>query len=313
VTWTRVESDVPWDPGYLELVPPERVFTLDELGEGARTDAALSPLGITTPFRILSDEGARIAQRICAELSPFATGDHRISRRVRSGMYQSEFLRGLAADEEVAELLRSLAQAPLELNPISHQAVHINFAPEDLSRHVVDDWHVDTSVSFDYVMMVSDPRPMQGGRFEYFTGSAAEGLEIVRRDGDLPLERVVQPAFPGPGWAVLMQGHLVLHRAHRLEAPYPRISLITSYYTPLASKPIPEDASGPLYDSDPHDVALAEWSRYTAVAAARRLQQFAETTDVTSTPEKMAEGLRACIAGPLDAIEQLEAEARERV
>jgi hypothetical protein len=305
--WPIVDADVPWSDHYLQLTRPERILPLDELGEGVCTERALSPFGVTSPFRILSDEGAEIAWRICTELAPFATGDERISRRVRSGIYQSAFLRGLAHDPTLVEFLAELTQAPLAAHPVSHQAIHINYAPSDLSRHVVDDWHTDTSVSFDYVMMVSDPRPMKGGQFEYFLGSPGEAEHLLEQADDLPAERVVQPTFPGSGWAVLMQGHQVVHRAHRLLEPYPRITLIGSYMTTHASLPDPQDWTGPLTDSDPEDVALIEWARYTAVVAARRLLETADrTTDLEVPLAELRAAMEGALAGPLDAIARLQ-------
>lgn len=100
-------------------------------------------------------------------------------------MYQARFLHGLGR-ENVIESMSSLAQAPLLAHPIYHQAIHINCAPDDISRHVVDDWHVDQSVSFEYVMMVSDPRPMKGGRFEYFRGSQPRVAPVHRTGARAP-------------------------------------------------------------------------------------------------------------------------------
>ena len=302
--WHPVDGDVPWDPAYLALTQPDVIVSLDEMGPAVADEFAISRLGITAPFRVLNEEGTAIAQRICAALSPYATGDHRIARRVRSGCYQSEFLRGLANEPRVVEFFSRLAEVPLDVHPISHQAIHINYAPDDLQRNVVDDWHRDTGCSFDYVLMVSDPRPMVGGRFEYFTGSAAEAEKLLASGEDLPASRVVQTEFPGAGWAVFMQGHQVVHRAHRLYEPYPRITLIGSFVT--LDVPDPQDTIGPTVDSDPADVALIEWSRYSAVVGARRLTRAAEATaDLSISPAELRLALEAAVAGPLDAIARL--------
>ncbi len=288
--YSRLESDVPWDPAYVEIVPPERVYLLEELGEDAAGPTALSPVAITTPFRFLSDEGVAILQAICAELAHHASGDERIVKRVRGSIYRSEFLRGMYRDPTVLEFLRGLAQAPLEPHPVSHHAIHINYAPDDLSRNV-DQWHRDV-ISFDYVLMVSDPRPMKGGRFEYFLGPVEEGRELLEREAGLPAERVASPGFPGPGWAVLQQGHRVLHRAARLEERYPRITVVGSYWTPLPDLDDPTDLAT-LLKTDGREIALVEWSRYQALVAARRLEHFAETmTDFTRPAAELQAKLR---------------------
>jgi hypothetical protein len=296
-----LRSDVPWHARYLELVPPERVWTLDELGPGAAGDTALSPVAITSPFRLLSDEGVAVLQAVCGELEASASGHERIPKRTRGGVYRSDFLRGFYAEPEVVAFLRGLARAPLEPHPVSHHAIHVNFAPDDLSRHV-DQWHRD-AVSFDYVMMVNDPRPMKGGRFEYFLGSVEEGRAILERGESLPPERVASPDFPGPGWAVLQQGHRVLHRAARLEERYPRISLVASYWTAHPELDDPTDLAT-LLRADGREIALVEWSRYAARVTARKLERFAETgTDWSRPLEEVRDELRAALAAAEDAVE----------
>lgn len=289
-----VRSDVPWDPAYLALEPPERVVLLEELGEDAAGPTALSPVAITSPFRILSDDGVAAAQAICGELEEVATGDARIAKKTRGGVYRSRFLHGLSRDPTLIAFLRELAQAPLEPHPVGHHAVHLNYAPDDLARNV-DQWHYDV-VSFDYVMLVSDPRPMRGGRFEYFLGSVEEGKELLLGGGGLPPERVASPEFPGPGWAVLQQGHRVLHRAARLEEPYPRITLVGSFYTPHPEIPDPTEL-GTLLKIDGREIALVEWSRYSAVVAAGKLLRLAEGGAGFSQPlAELQASLRAAIA-----------------
>ena len=219
-------------------------------------------------------------------------------RSVRGSIYRSEFLRGMYEDASVLALLRELAQAPLEPHPVSHHAIHINYAPDDLARNV-DQWHRDV-ISFDYVLMVSDPRPMRGGRFEYFLGPVEEGRELLESGAGLPPERVASPDFPGPGWAVLQQGHRVLHRAARLEERYPRITIVGSYWTPLPELDDPTDLPT-IVRVDGPEIALVEWSRFQACVAAHRLEHFAATkTDFARPTRELQEELRA-IAARLEA------------
>jgi len=307
----RLESDVPWRAeAFVEIVPPKRVYLLEEWGGGAAGPTALSPVAITTPFRFLSDEGIAILQAICAELEQRASGDERIAKRVRGAVYSSEFLWGLHRDPTILEFLGSLARVPLEPHPVSHHAIHINYAPDDLSRNV-DQWHRDV-ISFDYVLMVSDPRPMKGGRFEYFLGSVEEGRELLAGEG-LPPERVASPSFPGPGWAVLQQGHRVLHRAARLEEPYPRVTIVGSYWTPVPELEDPTDLAT-LLKVDGREIALVEWSRYRALVAARRLEHFAATkTDFARPLAELQEELRRIAADLEDAVGAFDREEEGRL
>jgi hypothetical protein len=290
-----LERDVDWDPGrHLDLRPPERVTLLEEWGPDAAGANALSPLAITAPFQLLSDEGVAALQEICGELEQFSVGDERIAKKVRGSIYRSRFLHGMYHDESVLAFLRELAQAPLEPHPVSHHAIHINYAPDDLSRNV-DQWHRDV-ISFDYVLMVTDPRPMRGGRFEYFLGSVEEGRALLESGAGLPPERVASPEFPGPGWAVLQQGHRVLHRAARLEERYQRITIVGSYWTPLADREDPTDLPT-ILSVDGAEIALVEWSRYQARVAAHRLEHFARTkTDFAHPPDELQRELREIAA-----------------
>jgi hypothetical protein len=302
----RVASDVPWDPVYLDLQRPERVITFADFGPGAEGAGVFSRVAVTSPFRILNDEGLCVLQAVCRELEAFATESVRIPKRMRGGVYRSNFLRGLVSDPELLSFVRELAQAPLEPHPVFHHAAHLNYAPDDLRKHV-DQWHYD-SVSFDIVMMVTDPRGMKGGRFEYFHGPVEEGVAILEEGRDLPPERVVSVEFPGPGWCILQQGHRVLHRATRLEEPGERITLVASFWTPDPALADPTDLRV-LLKADGRDVALVEWSRYAALVAARRLERFAAEEAVVGRPVgDVRDGLSASLVEIEQALSAFEQE-----
>ena len=290
-----LESDVAWDPArHLALEPPERVTLLEEWGADAAGPTALSPVAITSPFRLLSDEGVAALQSICAELEQHTTADARTAKQVRGSIYRSEFMRGMYQDESVLAFLRGLAQAPLEPHPVSHHAIHINYAPDELARNV-DQWHRDV-ISFDYVLMVCDPRPMRGGRFEYFLGRVEEGAALLASGEGLPPGRVASPDFPGPGWAVLQQGHRVLHRAARLEERYPRITIVGSYWTVLPDRDDPTDLET-ILEVDGPEIAFVEWSRFQARVAAHRLEHFAASkTDFAHPLDELQSELRSIAA-----------------
>jgi hypothetical protein len=294
-----LESDVRWEPArHLALQPPEHVTLLDEWGADAAGPTALSPVAITSPFRLLSDDGVAALQAICAELEQDAVGDERIAKKVRGSIYRSQFLRGMYEDASVLAFLRDLARAPLEPHPVSHHAIHINYAPEELERNV-DQWHRDV-ISFDYVLMVSDPRPMRGGRFEYFLGPVEEGRALLESGAGLPAGSVASPDFPGPGWAVLQQGHRVLHRAARLEERYPRVTIVGSYWTALPGRDDPTDLQT-LLKVDGPEIALVEWTRFQARVAAQRLEHLAGTkTDFAHPTGELQRDLRE-IAARLEA------------
>lgn len=278
--YDRLENDEPWDSErHREITPPASVTLLEEWGADAASPTAVSPVAITAPFRFLSDEGAERLLAICTELEAFAVGSERIPKKVRGSVYRSAFLRGMVSDPVILAFLGDLAQVRLEPHPVHHHAVHINYAPDDLSLDV-DQWHRD-AVAFDYVLMASDPAPMKGGRFEYYEGPVEEGRDLLLAGEPLPPEKIVSPVFPGPGWAVLQQGHRVLHRACRLEERYKRVTVVNSLWAAAADRDDPTDLPT-LLKVDGREVALTEWSRFQALVAANRLTHLAETrTDFT--------------------------------
>jgi hypothetical protein len=287
-----VEGDVAWDRRYLRLEPPAGVHTFAEFGQ-ADEDVLLSPVAVTEPFRILSDEGVAVALRVARELEKLAVGDAR-SKRMRGCTYRSRFFDGMYRDPDLLSFLATLAQADLREHPVGHHQVQLNFAPEELSRDV-DIWHHDV-VAYDFVMLLTDPAGMKGGNTEFFRGTLKEGMAILGEQGAIPPERIGAVGYPAAGWAFLQQGHQVLHRAARLAETYPRVSLVASYYCadPLFREPT---ILPPLRKADGRDVALVEWAHYAAYRTIGRLEAFlAPGPDFAAGPQAAREQLAECLA-----------------
>ncbi len=237
----RVLEGPAFDPKrHLALEPPERVFTLEDFGYDAETQArSPSKVAVTGPFRILSDDGVAVLGDILRALAPDAdrlTG-RRLSVFLRRSVQRSAFVRDMASDPSLLRHLSAIAGTPLCPHSIPAMQAFVNFAPEDQTRSV-DSWHVD-SIGLDAVMMVSDPTALKGGRLEYFRGTRSElaallGLDeegqlVLGYDVPLPPERVVPVTFPAAGYAIFMQGDLVFHRAAPLAAPGERITLVAGF------------------------------------------------------------------------------------
>src|SRR6516165_3919100 len=84
-----VAGDVPWDCRYLQLERPAEVHTFAQFGH-VDEDVLLSPVAVTEPFRVLSDEGVAVALEISRSLEKIAVGDAR-SKRIRGCTYRSRF------------------------------------------------------------------------------------------------------------------------------------------------------------------------------------------------------------------------------
>jgi hypothetical protein len=288
-----------YDPErHLALTRPDDVVRLGALGYDAAALAACpTDFAITSPFRILSDEGVATLHAIARRLEAFVTSGNRISRMVRGGAYRSRFVRDFCRCPVVTAHMSAIAGIALAPHTIAQHLGHLNFAPADLEKPV-DRWHHDT-LGFDYVLMITDPNSHEGGEFQYFRGSKSEAEVLAAAGHALPEERVVVPRFPGAGWAVLQQANMVVHRATRLRKRAERTTMVNGY--------IPRDTSWAdvctvegLKTVDPKHVILPEWARHKAWLARGRLDRLIEELPFT-------DDRAAIIAALKDAMAELEA------
>ena len=306
--------DTEFDPAlHLALTQPTEVYSLSDLGYDPRTIAAApSPIAATSCFRILSDSGVAALQRATRGLEPYCPDLQRISRAVRGGVYQSRFLRGLCLSPEVAEHCANLMQTPLHPHSLPHQLGHLNYTPKTPGENV-DKWHVDT-LRFDYVLFVTDPQAVAGGEFQYFKGTKQEMADLYAANAPFPEDRIVSPDIPGPGYAVMQQGNLVVHRAkglnHKImnKSAYTgmeRITMVNGY--------VPADMTHPdftafdqIYKVDPKATISGEYARHAAWMGTARLAQTLATIPGEDSKEALAAHLRAAAADLSAAAQALE-------
>ena len=285
-------SEPEFDPArHLSIERPDEVLTLHDLGY---TDAEIadcpSDFGVTSVFRILSDEGAAALLDVSRSLKAYARSNPRIARTTRGGAYRSKFLRDLCLSEELTEALSEIAGLPLLPHTIPHQLGHLNYNPDTVGENV-DKWHVDT-LRFDVVMFVTDPTSVEGGQFQYYRGTQGEVAERAKCGEPLDPARIVSPEMPGPGYAVLQQGNMVVHRAKGLTAPGERITMVNGY--------VPRDVRfrdftrfDQLSLVDPEDVAASEYARHITWMARERLDAELGAFAFTADNQSMAERLEA--------------------
>ena len=92
-----LDGEPQFDPDdHLCLEPPATVTRLEKFGYVPADEGDLaSPIAVSGPIRILSDEGAAVLLDIARRLRRFATGGGgRIDTLVRSGCYRSMWLPG---------------------------------------------------------------------------------------------------------------------------------------------------------------------------------------------------------------------------
>ena len=225
---------------HLALTFPQQVATLEDFGYDAAARARTpSPVAITSPFRVLSEDGVRALEGVLQALKQDAVvaKGKRLSVFLAGGVYRSAFLRDLVRAPALLEHLSAIAGTPLAPHPMPQYQAYVNYAPEDPGK-AVDNWHVD-SLGFDAVLMVNDPRKLKGGRFQYFHGTREECMALTGAADEqaltqgwtteLPAGRVISAEFPAAGYAFFMQGDYVFHRAGQLEEPGDRITVVPGY------------------------------------------------------------------------------------
>ncbi len=290
-------SDEPtFDPSrHLQLEVPDTITTLFDLGYTEQDVAGkATTMAASSPFRVLSDEGAAILLDIAHRLEAFVQpAADRIERSVRGAAYRSRWLRDLCLSPEVAQHLADIYGCDIAPHAMPLHLGHMNFSPSSIDT-AIDKWHHDT-LPLDYVMMVTDPATVEGGRFEYFLGTKAEAAALAANGQTPPPERVVAPEFGGPGWAIALHGNMVVHRAAPLRQMGDRITMVNGY---VATDPTLDDQSRTedLTLVDDPDILYAEWTRYAAWRAMNRLQHVIDTTEFSLDGELAARQLRTAVA-----------------
>jgi len=288
---------------HLQIEMPDTIISLKEFGYSDE-DIAQCPcdFGITNVFRILSDEGAKCMLEVVHLLEPYVKSNARIARNVRGGAYQSKFLRDLCQSPELTEAISKICGTELLPHTIPHQLGHMNYNPKEVGENV-DKWHVDT-LRIDFVMFVTDPNSVEGGEFEYYLGTKHEVEDLKKAGKPLDPAKIMAPELPGPGYAVLQQGNMVVHRAKGLTKAGERITMVNGY--------VPRDVSFPdytrfdqLYLVDPEHMAASEYMRHVSWMGRELLAGQLKDFDFSSDKTQMAESFEQIAQMMSTAAEQL--------
>ncbi|MEL6983106.1 MAG: hypothetical protein AAFO29_11840, partial [Actinomycetota bacterium] len=299
-----------FDPDrHLALTEPDEVILLRDLGyDDEEIATKATPVAISSPFRVLSDEGAEVMQDVARRLQDFtARASTRIERSVRGGVYRSQWLRDLCLSPDVTDHLTKIYGVSVVPHPMGLHLGHLNFAPTNLDE-AVDKWHHDT-LPLDYVMAVTDLRTTPGGQFEFFLGTKHEAAELQAAGRTPPADRVRAPGFPGPGAAVALHGDMVVHRGGPLRQPAERITMVNGYVT--LDPPVDEQSrTVDLLDVDDPNVLFTEWARQAAWRSRQRLDRLIDQLPFTDDVDRVTAELQAAIAEVDQAMTEMRSEAR---
>ena len=303
-----LDEPIAFDPKeHLALEPPTQIYSLKDLGY---TDAEIAQcpteFGVSSPARLLSEQGVQVLQQVTRNLRQYAVSCERIQNLVRGGVYQSRFLRDLCLSPEVNEFVSDIYGIPVAPHTMPLHLGHLNFSPDDISQ-AVDKWHHDT-IGLDYVMPVTDPNTLDGGEFQYFLGTKQQAADFVARGEALPEDRIVSPKFPGAGYMVVMHGSMVVHRGAKLNQPAERITMVNAYVPMDTRKPDPCRFHD-LTQFDPNHVLFTEWARHKAWLAQGKLRVLMDEVPFTDDRAALINALKSSMADIEDAIADLSQES----
>lgn len=308
--YVRLTDEPTFDPAvHLQLEAPSEIIMLADLGYDADEIAAkATPVAASSPFRVLSAEGAAVLLDVARQLRQFVrpAGD-RIENMLRGGCYRSKWLRDLCISQELSNHLEAIYGIAIAPHPMPVHLGHMNFEPSSID-HAIDKWHHDT-LPLDFVMMVTDPDEVDGGRFEYFVGTKHEAAELASHGETPPAERTVAPDFPAPGYAIALHGNMVVHRAGPLFSLDERISMVNGYVA-LDTQLDDQSRSADLFVVDDHEVLFTEWAKMAAWRSQERLSAVVESMPFTSDKDAVVAELERAIEDTQRAIDEMRAGAR---
>jgi len=289
---------------HLDLEYPKEYLSLQDLGYSEEEIANCpTDFGVSGVARLLSDEGVKVLMNTVQALKKYsASGGERIQHMLRGGVYRSKFLRDLCLCSEVSEFMSEIYGIPVAPHSIPLHLGHCNFSPDDLSR-AVDKWHTDT-IGLDYVLMVSDPTEQIGGEFQYFLGTKKEVNNIKKEGKLLPNDRVVSPTFPGPGYMIVMQGNMVVHRGAKLIKAFDRVTMVNAY-VPLDTFYDDPSRFLDVKSVDPHELLFPEWARHKAWISRGKLNRLIEELPFTKDKNLIISELKNAIKDVENAISDL--------
>jgi len=285
-----------FDPNrHLQLEMPEKRLPLSDFGYSQeQVKQYASPWAVVEPFRVLSEDGVKAMQAAVDSITPFMTAPDHAGNRIYNCTYRSLFFRDFMRSAEVLGHLGQVFETPIAPLGLVHLHSQVNLGHADPGREI-QRWHHD-QVGFTMVLSMYDPFAVEGGRFEYYTGTREEGLRYRESGETIPADRLVAPACP-PGTACAMQGTAIWHHAQAMPKGGYRASLVQSFAGRDVSSPEPSrtyftDRSARQESFNP---VLTEAARHAAWRARGRLGTLIEELPFTEDRAKIIQALKGAV------------------
>ena len=224
-----VSFPVPVSSGSLEGSSDDRPLARVHGHPGA--GVPFNGLAFTAPFRLLSPEGVAALRSVIAANEKHARAlPDRAAKSLRGLGYRSRFIRDFNYCEQIRAHLGKMAGSPLGPHDMSSNLSQTNFGEIGGDRPV-DAWHID-SVPYVMVLLLSDATDMKGGQLQVARlngGDPKLAIDKIQAEG-IDAKFVDTVNYPGPGYAVFMQGSRIAHCVTPVEAARePRLTVVNSY------------------------------------------------------------------------------------
>jgi len=298
-------NETAFDPAlHLCLENPTSVFSADFKQRSFPFTDKSEPfeLGYSEPFRLLSDEGARVLGNVMKDNEMHAKSNERIPKCLRGLAYRSQFVRDLTYTPEVAELVSAIAGKPLAPHGMPMNIGHTNWGKKVNVQNgeeavIVDQWHVD-SVDFVMVLILSDLSQQVGGDLEVLhVAGVRDNIEFLKAGiGPEEQKKVRSVKYPGPGYCIVMQGSQILHRVSPvLFSNEPRISCVTSW---MSRNVFDADSTRfhTFKEQDPEHVSMVEYARHQAWRVGGVMDYMQERLEWGTSSNKISGMLRDAAA-----------------
>ena len=278
------------DPAYLRSMDgrdvqfPAPIMQVENVG-------GFGGLAYSAPFRVLSDEGVRALRAVLDANEKFATMvPGRIPKCIRGIGYRSKFIRDLGYSPAVLRHLSQCAGVQVTPHGMCSNLSQTNFG--EIGTGVkVDQWHLD-SVPYVMVLLMSDATDMVGGELQVarIPGDPRCALEAVKAD-EVSKEFIDTVKYPGPGYAIFMQGSRIAHGVTPvLSARERRLTVVNSYQScnPFAEQRTVYQTFRSMVGDEGEHLAPFEYARHVAWRISGQMDYLLNKADYFGKDKRVA-------------------------
>jgi hypothetical protein len=249
------------------------------------------------PFRILSDEGIKLAREaIDCNHEKLGISCERSAFYLRGLGFVSNWHKEFVDHPEVIQLINSITRDKLTPSSLTRNISHTNIG-KVASGKPIDKWHTD-SCDYAMVIILSDITDMNGGELRVLQcpdasgGNGTESTFKTLQSNGIPEDLVETIKYTGAGYAIIMQGSKILHSVNEVfSAREPRISLVNSYMTCRSFMPDMTRFST-FVDEDGMDILALEYARGKAWRIKGQMKYILHEANLSNKPQELSVILR---------------------